>query len=186
MRRRNAALGILSGAKEPHMVNTTEADNLIPSEELTSDAGEAEAPVQAEEPAAAEEPSAEAAAEEQAAATEAPASPEGEAADAPVAEAAAEETAGGEAQETEPSSEEEASELLKPLPGAVTGPEVMTRSRYALVVLAAKRAKQLREGARRLGSTTATNYLTAALEEAAEGVIGYRLADEETPDANDD
>jgi DNA-directed RNA polymerase omega subunit len=171
MRRRNAALGILSGAKEPHMVNTTEADNLIPSEELTSDAGEAEAPVPAEEPADA---------------TEAPASPEGEAAEGPVAEGAAEETAGGEAQEAEPSSEEEPSELLKPLPGAVTGPEVMTRSRYALVVLAAKRAKQLREGARRLGSTTATNYLTAALEEAAEGVIGYRLADEETPDANDD
>ncbi len=44
-------------------------------------------------------------------------------------------------------------------------------SRYTLVVLAAKRAKQLREGAPKLIETTSTNPLTIALEEIAAGKV---------------
>jgi|GEM_PF-1760248 DNA-directed RNA polymerase omega subunit len=169
------------------MANTTEAENLTPPEDLESAVAQAEAEPSAEPPAPDGEtggPEQDASAAPAEAGEEAPASPEGEAGVDLQQEPAAEQAGDAASEEARP--EEESSELLKPLPGAVTGPEVMTRSRYALVVLAAKRAKQLREGARRLGSTTATNYLTAALEEAAEGVIGYRLADEESPAANDD
>ena len=48
-------------------------------------------------------------------------------------------------------------------------------SRYTLVVLAAKRAKQLREGAPKLISTSSTNPLTIALEEIAAGKVAYRV-----------
>jgi DNA-directed RNA polymerase subunit omega len=44
-------------------------------------------------------------------------------------------------------------------------------SKYALVIIAAKRARQLKEGARRLVETRSTNPLTIALEEIAAGKI---------------
>lgn len=48
-------------------------------------------------------------------------------------------------------------------------------SKYALVVLAAKRAKQIKEGARPLIDTHSTNPLTIALEEIATGQLKYRF-----------
>ena len=51
-------------------------------------------------------------------------------------------------------------------------------SKYALVILAAKRAKQLREGSRKRIVTDSTNPLTIALEEIAEGQIQYRFDEE--------
>lgn len=50
-------------------------------------------------------------------------------------------------------------------------------SRYTLVVLAAKRAKQLRDGAPKLIETTSTNPLTIALEEIAAGKVSPLVAD---------
>ncbi|MCS6777414.1 MAG: DNA-directed RNA polymerase subunit omega [Chloroherpetonaceae bacterium] len=44
-------------------------------------------------------------------------------------------------------------------------------SKYAMVILAAKRARQLKDGARKLIETRSTNPLTVALEEIAEGMI---------------
>ena len=44
-------------------------------------------------------------------------------------------------------------------------------SRYSLVVLAAKRAKQIKEGAPVLIDTASTNPLTIALEEIAAGKV---------------
>lgn len=46
-------------------------------------------------------------------------------------------------------------------------------SRYTLVVLAARRAKQLREGAGKLIETPSTNALTIALEEIAAGKVTF-------------
>jgi DNA-directed RNA polymerase subunit omega len=54
-------------------------------------------------------------------------------------------------------------------------------NRYSLVVLAAKRAKQLKEGAPPLIDTESTNLLTIALEEIAAGKITY-IEHLETPD----
>lgn len=48
-------------------------------------------------------------------------------------------------------------------------------SRYALVILAAKRAKQLKEGSRPLVPTDSTNPLTVALEEIASGSVQYEF-----------
>jgi DNA-directed RNA polymerase subunit omega len=44
-------------------------------------------------------------------------------------------------------------------------------SKYALVIVAAKRAKQVKDGARRFVPSRSTNTLTIALEEIAEGQI---------------
>jgi len=44
-------------------------------------------------------------------------------------------------------------------------------SKYALVIVAAKRASQIRAGARRLVDTKSTNVLTIAMEELAAGKI---------------
>lgn len=44
-------------------------------------------------------------------------------------------------------------------------------SKYALVIVAAKRARQLKEGARRLIDTKSVNPLTIAMEELAAGAI---------------
>ena len=44
-------------------------------------------------------------------------------------------------------------------------------SKYALVIVAAKRAKQIKDGARRFVPSRSTNTLTVALEEIAEGNI---------------
>jgi DNA-directed RNA polymerase subunit omega len=44
-------------------------------------------------------------------------------------------------------------------------------SKYALVILAAKRARQIKDGARRLLPTQSANPLTVALEEIGEGQI---------------
>lgn len=48
-------------------------------------------------------------------------------------------------------------------------------SKYALVVLAAKRARQIKEGARPLVETSSANALTVALEEIAGGKIKYEF-----------
>lgn len=48
-------------------------------------------------------------------------------------------------------------------------------SKYALVILAAKRTKQLKEGGRPVIQTDSPNPLTIALEEIAEGAISYRF-----------
>lgn len=50
-------------------------------------------------------------------------------------------------------------------------------SRYTLVVLAAKRAKQIREGAPKLIDTNSPNPLTVALEEIAAGKVKFRVPD---------
>lgn len=50
-------------------------------------------------------------------------------------------------------------------------------SKYSLVVLAAKRAKQIKSGAPPLIATTSRNPLTIALEEIAAGVIQCQVAD---------
>lgn len=49
--------------------------------------------------------------------------------------------------------------------------EDKVKSRYSLVVLSAKRAKQIKEGAPILIETTSTNPLTIALEEIAAGKV---------------
>jgi DNA-directed RNA polymerase subunit omega len=56
-------------------------------------------------------------------------------------------------------------------------------SRYSLVVLAAKRAKQIKEGAPVLIETASTNPLTIALEEIAAGkvTVGEAAPVAETP-----
>ena len=48
-------------------------------------------------------------------------------------------------------------------------------SKYALVVLAAKRARQIKEGAPHLIQTASANALTIALEEIAGGKIKYEF-----------
>lgn len=50
-------------------------------------------------------------------------------------------------------------------------------SKYSLVVLAAKRAKQIKSGAPPLISTTSRNPLTIALEEIAAGKVQCQVAD---------
>lgn len=54
-------------------------------------------------------------------------------------------------------------------------------SRYSLVVLAAKRAKQIKEGSPHLIDTLSTNPLTVALEEIAAGKVTIAV-----PALNDD
>jgi DNA-directed RNA polymerase subunit omega len=44
-------------------------------------------------------------------------------------------------------------------------------SKYALVIVAAKRARQIKDGARRLVPSTSSNPLTVALEELSEGAL---------------
>jgi DNA-directed RNA polymerase subunit omega len=53
--------------------------------------------------------------------------------------------------------------------------EAQVDSKYALVILAAKRAKQLKEGSRPLIKTDSTNPLTIALEEIAAGQVRYQF-----------
>lgn len=50
-------------------------------------------------------------------------------------------------------------------------------SRYTLVVLTAKRAKQIKEGAPILIETTSTNPITIALEEIAAGMVTAQAAE---------
>lgn len=49
--------------------------------------------------------------------------------------------------------------------------EDKVKSRYSLVILAAKRAKQIKEGAPILIDTASTNPLTIAMEEIAMGKV---------------
>jgi len=53
-------------------------------------------------------------------------------------------------------------------------------SKYALVILAAKRARQIKDGARRLTDSRSANPITAALEEIAEGDIIPRVIEDPT------
>ena len=57
----------------------------------------------------------------------------------------------------------------------------MVDSRFSLVVLAAKRAKQLKEGAPKLIETNSTNPLTIALEEIAAGKVKYDVPSTDVP-----
>ena len=57
--------------------------------------------------------------------------------------------------------------------------------RYAMVVLAAKRAKQLRDGAEPLLPRSSTNVLTVALDEVKAEKIHYYLGAEETRRTDD-
>ena len=53
-------------------------------------------------------------------------------------------------------------------------------SKYALVIVAAKRARQIKDGARRLSETKSTNPLTVALEElATESIIPVQVGNPE-------
>lgn len=58
------------------------------------------------------------------------------------------------------------------------------KSKYALVILAAKRARQIKDGARRLLPTSSTNPLTIALEEIAAGQIIERIVEDPTVKAH--
>lgn len=53
-------------------------------------------------------------------------------------------------------------------------------SKYALVILAAKRARQIKDNARRLVDSRSTNPLTVALEEIADGAIVSRIVEDAT------
>lgn len=53
-------------------------------------------------------------------------------------------------------------------------------NRYLLVVLAAKRARQLNRGAAAQIETKQKKPTSVALEEIAEGKVGYRLKDDDT------
>lgn len=53
-------------------------------------------------------------------------------------------------------------------------------SKYALVILAAKRARQIKDGARRLIDSRSANPLTASLEEIADGAIIPRIVEDST------
>ena len=53
-----------------------------------------------------------------------------------------------------------------------------TESKYALVILAAKRARQIKDGARRLTGFTSPNPLTVALEEIGEGALIARVVED--------
>ena len=53
--------------------------------------------------------------------------------------------------------------------------ELQVESKYALVILAAKRAKQIKEGSRSLIKTDSVNPLTIALEEIAAGAVSYQF-----------
>ena len=53
-------------------------------------------------------------------------------------------------------------------------------SKYALVILAAKRARQVKDNARKLVDTTSKNPLTVALEEIAAGAIVQRVVEDAT------
>ncbi len=60
-----------------------------------------------------------------------------------------------------------------------------TESRYAYVVLAAKRAKQIRDGGRAFVQISSPNVLTTAMQEITNKKIGYRLAEEDGKPADD-
>ena len=51
-------------------------------------------------------------------------------------------------------------------------------SKYALVIIAAKRSRQIKEGARRYTDTRSTNFITLALEEIADDKITSILVGE--------
>jgi DNA-directed RNA polymerase subunit omega len=53
-------------------------------------------------------------------------------------------------------------------------------SKYALVILAAKRARQIKDGARRLVDTRSASPITVALEEIGEGAIIPRIVEDAT------
>lgn len=57
----------------------------------------------------------------------------------------------------------------------------LVESRYALVVLAAKRARQIREHSGKLLDTDSTNPLTVALEEITAGKVGFSVPDTDEP-----
>ena len=54
-------------------------------------------------------------------------------------------------------------------------------NRYMLVVLAAKRARQLNRGAKAQVDTRHKKPTCTALEEIAEARVGYRVKEEDTP-----
>lgn len=57
-------------------------------------------------------------------------------------------------------------------------------SKYALVILAAKRARQIKDNARRLTDSKSANPLTVALEEIAAGAIIKRVVEDAATSAH--
>ena len=57
-------------------------------------------------------------------------------------------------------------------------------SKYALVIIAAKRARQIKDNARRLTDSKSPNPLTVALEEIAEGAVIKRVDEDATVTAS--
>ena len=57
-------------------------------------------------------------------------------------------------------------------------------SKYALVIIAAKRARQIKDNARRLTDSKSPNPLTVALEEIAEGAVIKRVVEDATVTAS--
>ena len=62
--------------------------------------------------------------------------------------------------------------MIYPSPDKI---DKQVESKYALVILAAKRAKQIKEGSRPRLPTDTTNPLTIALEEIAEGKVQFKF-----------
>lgn len=62
--------------------------------------------------------------------------------------------------------------MIYPSPDKI---DKQVESKYALVILAAKRAKQIKEGSRPRLPTDSTNPLTIALEEIAEGKVQFKF-----------
>lgn len=62
--------------------------------------------------------------------------------------------------------------MIKPLLEALLD---RVGNKYALVIVAAKRARQIKEGALTLVDVDTTNPVTAALEEIAAGKIRYEM-----------
>ena len=151
-----------SESKEEIVTQVQAGEEAVPEETVAEETAPAEAV--AEETAAAE-----AVAEETAAA------------EAVGAEPAAEESATAESAAEEPAAEE-------PAPAPAENPvlELPDQNyRYAMVVLAAKRAKQLRDGAEPLLPRSSTNVLTVALDEVKAEKIHYYLGAEETRRTDD-
>ncbi len=65
--------------------------------------------------------------------------------------------------------------MIYPSPDKI---DAQVSSKYALVILAAKRAKQLKEGSRPRLPTDSTNPLTIALEEIAGGKVQFKFDEE--------
>ena len=72
---------------------------------------------------------------------------------------------------------------IYPSPDILDNMPLERPSKYALVIMAAKRARQVKDSARTLVETTSANPLTVALEEIAAGQIIPRRVEDKTVNA---